>query len=61
MIEEYTLYKGKKLHDGDGFYWDTTIRFFAGGLKNLSRCIKANHQDCAVCLLVNDREENPNS
>ena len=40
--------KGKKLNDGDGLYLGTSEEFFRGGLKGISRTIKAGNSDAGV-------------
>lgn len=41
-------WKGKKLNDGDGLYLGTSEEFFRGGLKGISRTLKAGSNDAGV-------------
>lgn len=41
-------WKGKKLNEGDGLYTGTSEEFFRGGLKGISRTIKAGTSDAGV-------------
>lgn len=41
-------WRGKKLNDGDGLYTGTSEGFFRGGLKGISRTIKAGTSDAGV-------------
>lgn len=42
------LYKGQKLEEGDGLYVGTSEDFFRGGLKGISRSLKAGISDAGV-------------
>lgn len=61
MEDKGILFKGHTLHDGDGLYLDTSQEFFRGGLKGISRTIKAESNDAAVCLLQESKEKQINN
>lgn len=52
--EPYIIFKGKPLYPYDGLYIGTTDEFFRGGLRGVSRCIKANSHDAAVVVLEDE-------
>lgn len=52
--ELYIIFKGKPLYPYDGLYIGTSERFFRGGLRGISRCIKANSHDAAVVVLEDE-------
>ncbi len=47
----YCIYQGKRVYEGDGLYIQVSKRFFRGGLRGISRALKANCHDAAVCVL----------
>lgn len=47
----YCIYRGKRIYEGDGLYIQDSKRFFRGGRKGISRALKANCHDAAVCVL----------
>lgn len=52
--EPYIIFKGKPLYPYDGLYIGTSERFFRGGVKGISRCIKASLNDAAVVVLEDE-------
>ena len=52
--EPYIIFKGKPLYPYDGLYIGTSQRFFRGGVKGISRCIKASLNDAAVVVLEDE-------
>lgn len=46
----YCIYKGRKVYEGDGLYLQDSKRFFRGA-RGISRALKANCHDAAVCVL----------
>lgn len=52
--EPYIIFKGKPFYPYDGLYIGTSERFFRGGLRCVSRCIKANSHDAAVVVLEDE-------
>lgn len=52
--EPYIIFKGKPLYPYDGLYIGTTDELFRGGLRGVSRCIKANSHDAAVVVLEDE-------
>ena len=52
--EPCIIFKGKPLYPYDGLYIGTTDEFFRGGLRDVSRCIKANSHDAAVVVLEDE-------
>lgn len=52
--EPYIIFKGKPLYPYDGLYIGTSDNFFRGGLRGVSRYIKANSHDAAVVVLEDE-------
>lgn len=52
--EPYIIFKGKPLYPYDGLYIGTSERFFRGGVRGISRCIKASLNDAAVVVLEDE-------
>ena len=52
--EPYIIFKGKILHPYDGLYVSTSDDFFRGGLRGVSRCIKASSHDATVVVLEDE-------
>lgn len=52
--EPYIIFKNKPLYPFDGLYVGTSEEFFRGGLRGVSRCIKANSHDAAVVVLEDE-------
>lgn len=52
--EPYIIFKNKPLYPYDGLHIGTSDRFFQGGLRGASRCIKANLHDAAVVVLEDE-------
>lgn len=47
-VYEGVEHKGKKFPEGSGLYTGVSDRFQSGGLKDMSRCLKANKVDAGV-------------
>lgn len=52
--EPCIIFKGKPLYPYDGLYIGTSQRFFRGGVRGISRCIKASLHDAAVVVLEDE-------
>lgn len=52
--EPYIIFKGKPLYPFDGLYTCASERFFRGGVRGISRCIKASLNDAAVVVLEDE-------
>lgn len=52
--EPYFIFKGKMFYPYDGLYIGTSERFFRGGLRGVSRYIKASSHDAAVVVLEDE-------
>lgn len=52
--EPYIIFKGKPFYPYDGLYIGTSERFFRGGLRDISRFIKACSHDAAVVVLEDE-------
>lgn len=62
MMKEGTTYKGKFIPVWSGLYCETSNNpsFIRGGLPGLSRAIKAEQHDAAVCVEYDQDERRDN-